>query len=59
MQVKGKLTVDYPLTCDTIDLDGHWIIVNLIEYLGNGKWKTIDWDGNIVFCDWAQLRPRE
>lgn len=35
-----------PLTYESTDVNGDWVLVIAIEYLGNNKWLCVDEDGN-------------
>lgn len=46
----------YPINCETEDLDGCWILINLTRWLGNGKWLAYDEDGIELVVDSSHIR---
>lgn len=45
-----------PICCETEDIDGEWILVNLTEWIGNGKWLAYDENGRDCVVDSRSLR---
>jgi hypothetical protein len=52
----SKYELPYPLMFETEDLDGRWILVSVLAYLGRNKWEAIDEDGDRVTVDGRHLR---
>lgn len=49
----------FPITCESYDIDGAWILVELLRWLGKGKWLALDEDGHDLIVDSSHLRnPR-
>ncbi len=55
-EVPDHYKLAYPIICESHDLDGTWILVNLTEYRGNNKWQAFDEDGETVVVDASTLR---
>jgi hypothetical protein len=51
-----KYELPYPLTFETENLDGQWILVNVLAYVGCNKWEAIDEDGDKLTVDGRHLR---
>ena len=51
-----KYELPYPLTFETEDLDGRWILVDVLAYLGCNKWEAMDEDGDRLTVDGCHLR---
>lgn len=56
-EVTTSIDMDDPITCETHDADGEWMLVNLDQYLGNGNWHGTDEDGEEVYVSWNELTP--
>lgn len=52
----NKYELPYPLTFQTEDLNGRWILVDVLAYLGRNKWEAIDEDGDRLTVDGRHLR---
>lgn len=46
----------FPICCESQDLEGNWILVTLLRWLGNGKWLAHDEDGERIIVDASHLR---
>jgi hypothetical protein len=53
---EGPLDLPYPIQCESVNLDGRWILVNLLRYLGNEKWLAYNEDGDKIVVDASTLR---
>lgn len=45
---KDLCILKYPILCECVDVDGAWILVNLIEFLPPDRWQAIDEDGKQI-----------
>ena len=50
-------TLGYPIGCWAVDADGDAILVDLVQYLGTGKWLAYDEDGKELVVDWKLVTP--
>jgi len=56
---KENSMLAFPITCESTDLDGNWVLVSITKWLGSGKWLGYDEDGQDVVVDSATLsKPR-
>lgn len=44
-----------PIIFECHDIDGTWILVTAMRYLGRGKWLCLDEDGEWIVCDSATM----
>jgi hypothetical protein len=48
-------TLGYPLTVESTDIDGRWMLVNIDKYIGGGKYAGCDEDGEDIVVDYKTL----
>ncbi len=54
-----KRDLGWPISAESVDVDGRWILVSLLTYLGRGKWRALDEDGQECVLDASSIRnPR-
>jgi hypothetical protein len=52
----AKYELPYPLLFETEDLNGNWILVSVLGYLGRNKWVAMDENGDRLTVDGRHLR---